>query len=61
MRYPTRPYLPESAAITGLCNLLGHRAATICLIIANRINGDASADYHSYMNKLIRYTLEKLS
>ena len=40
---------------------LGHRAATICLIIANRINGDASADYHSYMNKLIRYTLEKLS
>ena len=51
----------ERAAITGLCNLLGHRAATICLIIANRINGDASADYHSYMNKLIRYTLEKLS
>ena len=51
----------ESAAITGLCKLLGHRAATICLIIANRINGDASADYHSYMNKLIRYTLEKLS
>ena len=50
----------ESAAITGLCNLLGHHAATICLIIANRITGEASADYHGYMEKLIRYTLEKL-
>ena len=56
--YKVTNYEMESAAITGL---LGHRAATICLIIANRINGDASADYHSYMNKLIRYTLEKLS
>ena len=59
--YKVTNYEMESAAITGLCNLLGHRATTICLIIANRINGDASADYHSYMNKLIRYTLEKLS
>ena len=59
--YKVTNYEMESAAITGLCNLLGHRAATICLIIAYRINGDASADYHSYMNKLIRYTLEKLS
>lgn len=54
-------YEMESAAITGLCNLLGHHAATICLIIANRINGDASADYHGYMGKLIRYTLDKLT
>ncbi len=53
-------YEMESAAITGLCNLLGHQAATICLIIANRITGDASADYHGHMEKLIRYTLEKL-
>lgn len=59
--YKVTNYEMESAAITGLCNLLGHRAATICLIIANRINGDASADYHCYMNKLIRYTLERLT
>lgn len=59
--YKVTNYEMESAAITGLCNLLGHRAATICLIIANRINGDASADYHGYMNKLIRYTLERLT
>lgn len=59
--YKVTNYEMESAAITGLCNLLGHRTATICLIIANRINGDASADYHGYMNKLIRYTLERLT
>lgn len=59
--YKVTNYEMESAAVTGLCNLLGHRAATICLIIANRMNGDASADYHGYMNKLIRYTLERLT
>ncbi len=58
--YKVTNYEMESAAITGLCNLLGHHAATICLIIANRITGEASADYHDYMEKLIRYTLEKL-
>lgn len=59
--YKVTNYEMESAAITGLCNLLGHRAVTICLIIANRINGDASADYHGHMGKLIRYTLEKMT
>ena len=38
-------YEMESAAIAGLAALMGHRATTICLIIANRANGDASADY----------------
>ena len=59
--YKVVNYEMESAAITGLANLLGHRAATICLIIANRINGDASADYHGNMRKLIEYTLRKLT
>lgn len=59
--YKVTNYEMESAAITGLCNLLGHRAATICLIIANRITGDASAAYREYMGKLIRYTLDKLT
>lgn len=54
-------YEMESAAITGLCNLLGHHAVTICLIIANRMTGESSADYHSNMNRLIRYTLDRLT
>lgn len=59
--YKVTNYEMESAAITGLSNLLGHRAVTICLIIANRMTGDASADYHGYMKKLIQYTLDRLS
>ena len=59
--YKVTNYEMESAAITGLCNLLGHHAATICLIIANRMNGDASADYHGHMGKLIKYTLNQLT
>ncbi len=59
--YRVTNYEMESAAITGLCNLLGHRATTICLIIANRIQGDASADYHSRMEQLIRYTLDQMT
>lgn len=59
--YRVTNYEMESAAITGLCNLLGHHAATICLIIANRITGKASAGYHAHMEKLIRYTLDKLT
>lgn len=59
--YKVTNYEMESAAITGLCNLLGHQAATICLIIANRITGEASADYHKHMEKLVRYTLDRLT
>lgn len=59
--YKVTNYEMESAAITGLSNLLGHHAATICLIIANRITGDASANYHSHMEKLVKYTLEQLA
>lgn len=54
-------YEMESAAIAGLSALMGHHAATICLIIANRANGDASPDYKPYMEKLVNYTLDKLT
>ena len=53
-------YEMESAAIAGLAALMGHQATTICLIIANRANGDASADYKPHMKKLIEYTLNSL-
>lgn len=54
-------YEMESAAIAGLSALMGHHAATICLIIANRATGDASPDYKPYMEKLVNYTLDKLT
>lgn len=60
-KYKVTNYEMESAAVTGLCNLLGHRAATVCLIIANRMTGEALPDYHDHMKKLITYTLDKLT
>jgi uridine phosphorylase len=51
----------ESSAIYGLSTLMGHKALTICAIIANRISQEYIADYKSVMNDLILYTLDKLS
>ena len=59
--YKVTNYEMESAAVTGLGTLLGHHAATICLIIANRITGGASADYHGRMQSLISYVLNRLT
>ncbi len=60
-KYKITNYEMESAPITGLCNLLGHHSTTICLIIANRITGEGSADYQGNMQRLIRYTLDRLA
>jgi uridine phosphorylase len=54
-------YEMESAAIAGLSALLGHRAVTICLIIANRATGEALPDYQPRMEQLIKYALDKLN
>lgn len=54
-------YEMEGAAITGLCNLMGHRATTICLIIANRATGDTLADYHEAMEQLVVHVLASLT
>jgi uridine phosphorylase len=51
----------ECSAIYGLSKLLGHEALTICLIIANRVKKDASADYHESMETLIKLVLERLT
>jgi uridine phosphorylase len=53
-------YEMESAAIAGLSALMGHRAATICLVIANRATGEALPDYKPRMEQLVTYTLEQL-
>ena len=54
-------YEMESAAIAGLSAMLGHHAVTICLVIANRANGDALPDYQSEMAQLVAYTLNQLT
>ena len=53
-------YEMESAAIYGLTKLLGHEAVTICLIIANRINGEVNKNYREKVKRLVLYVLEKI-
>ena len=51
----------ECSAIYGLSKLLGHEALTVCLIIANRVKKEATADYHQSMETLINMVLERLT
>ncbi|MDX8552664.1 nucleoside phosphorylase [Tenacibaculum sp. 1B UA] len=50
----------ETSAIYGLAKLLGHNAASMNAIIANRANGTFSEDPYKVVNDLIEYTLDKL-
>jgi len=51
----------ETSALYALSAMLGHKAMTVCDIIANRITGDFSPDYKSSMGKLIQLMLERIS
>ncbi|MDR3350645.1 MAG: nucleoside phosphorylase [Prevotellaceae bacterium] len=51
----------ESSAIAGLAKLLGHEAATVCCIIANRAGLTALTDYKPAVRKMIETALEKLA
>lgn len=51
----------ECSAIYGLSAMLGHKAATVCAIIANRLAGSYSKDYKPVVKGLIEYVLTNLS
>ena len=51
----------ESSAIFALSRGLGHRAATICLALANRATGEFLNDYDDAMEKLIVHVLNKIT
>ena len=51
----------EGSALAGLAALMGHRATTICTIIAQRVAKQAQTDYKPYVDKMIRMALDKLS
>ncbi|KPL16763.1 MAG: phosphorylase [Bacteroides sp. SM1_62] len=53
-------YEMESSALFGLAQLLGHRAVTLCAMIANRTSQEFTEDYKGVVNKLIKFTLEHL-
>ena len=51
----------ETSAIYGLSALLGHRAASMNSILANRSTGEFSKKPAETIDKLIQYTLDKLT
>ena len=51
----------ETSGIYGLAKLLGHRAVSMNCILANRANGEFSANPSQSVKELIQYTLEKLT
>lgn len=54
-------YEMECSAIYGLSALLGHQAATVCVIIANRLAGTYSQDYKKQVKLLVGFVLNRLS
>jgi len=50
----------EGSAIAGLSALLGHDAATVCCIIANRHLHESQPDYKDYIKKLVELSLDRL-
>jgi len=59
-KYRITNYEMESSAVAGLSALLGHKAMTVCVVIANRLAQNAKTDYQSAMHELIEKVLERL-
>lgn len=53
-------YEMESAPLQGFAKMLGHKAMTVCSIIANRMNHDATPIYKNAINDLIATVLERI-
>lgn len=53
-------YEMESAPLQGLGKLMGHKAMTVCSIIANRFNTEANPNYKSGIRDLIATVLERI-
>ena len=50
----------ESSALAGLAALMGHKAVTVCLVIANRLAQKANVDYNEKMRELIQTVLDRI-
>ncbi len=54
-------YEMESSVLAGLSTMMGHRATTICTIIAQRIAQDVNTDYKPFVKDMIKMALDKLA
>lgn len=50
----------ESSALAGLARLMGHRATTVCMVIANRLIKEANTGYKNSIDTLIETVLNRI-
>ena len=50
----------ESSALAGLASLLGHRAMTCCMVIANRYAKEMNTEYKNSIDALIKLVLDRI-
>ena len=50
----------ESSALAGLASLLGHRAMTCCMVIANRYAQEMNTEYKNTIDTLIQRVLDRI-
>lgn len=50
----------ESSALAGLSTLMGHKAMTCCMVIANRVAKEANANYKNSIGNLIIEVLDRI-
>ncbi len=50
----------ESSALAGLAALMGHKAVTTCMVIANRVAGEADVNYNNKIEDLIQIVLDRI-
>mgnify|MGYP002516257905 FL=1 len=53
-------YEMESAAFAGLASILGHKAACICMVVANRFKKEAFTNYKQSMGSLAQMVLDRI-
>lgn len=50
----------ESSALAGLAKLMGHKAMTCCMVIANRLAKEANTGYKNSIEGLIKLVLDRI-
>ena len=53
-------YEMESSALAGLASILGHRAMTCCMVIANRYTTEMNTEYKNSIDILIQKVLDRI-
>ena len=57
---PITNFEMESACLQGMARMLGHKAMTVCCIIAQRREEDANTDYKPSVERLVKTVLDRI-